>query len=329
MAEAWREKGGTTNAAATTAADRLQRILYILPAAARDEGVRLEELARRLEVSREALLSDITEVTNRAYYHPAETGSQLQIQLTGERLRVWTTGEFQRPLRLSLPEAVCVGLALRSAGRQEDGEVLARLEEELAAGEAAQRLGELEAVDLRPGDPGIRETLLRAVREQTVLHLRYLKAQDTEPLERPVHPYALIYGEGHWYLVGWCEVSEGVRIFRMDRILRVRPGEGRFEAPADFDPEAYVEGGRVYRGAEEVKVRVRYSRRIARWIAEREDGERDPEGGFTVTHRVVDPHWLVRHVLQYGPDAVVLEPEEAREWVRGVVGEAGQEKGSG
>ena len=115
-------------------------------------------------------------------------------------------------------------------------------------------------------------------------------------LERPVHPYALVYGEGHWYLLAWCTVSEGVRIFRVDRILEVR---------------------------------VRYSPRIARWIAEREAGEWDADGAFGVTHQAADPHWAVRHVLQYGPDAVVLEPEEVRRLVREVVGEAKQEQESG
>jgi predicted DNA-binding transcriptional regulator YafY len=108
----------------------------------------------------------------------------------------------------------------------------------------------------------------------------------------------------------------------MDRILEADACDATFRVPADFDPDAYIEGGRVYRADEEREVRVRYSARIARWIAEREEGEWDEEGGFTVAHRVVDPHWLVRHVLQYGPDAVVLEPEEAREWVRGVVNNA-------
>ena len=39
-----------------------------------------------------------------------------------------------------------------------------------------------------------------------------------------------------------------------------------------------------------------------------------------MTYQVADPHWIVRHVLQYGAEAEVLEPEEVRGWVRGVVG---------
>ena len=44
------------------------------------------------------------------------------------------------------------------------------------------------------------------------------------------------------------------------------------------------------RVGEEMAVMVRYAPAIARWIAEREEGDWDPEGGYTVTHRVVDPH---------------------------------------
>ena len=76
-------------------------------------------------------------------------------------------------------------------------------------------------------------------------------------------------GEGLWYLLAYCEVSEEVRIFRMDRILAASPTGRPFLVPAEFDAG------------------------------------------------VVDPHWIVGHVLQYGADAEVLGPEEARGWVRG------------
>ena len=105
----------------------------------------------------------------------------------------------------------------------------------------------------------------------------------------------------------------------MDRILGAASTGAPFQVPAQFDAEAYIQAGRVYRGGQETEVRVRYSPKIARWIAEREEGEWDTSGGLTVTHRVADPHWIVRHVLQYGADAEVLEPEEVRGWVRGVV----------
>ena len=60
---------------------------------------------------------------------------------------------------------------------------------------------------------------------------------------------------------------------------------------------------------------VHYSPRIARWIAEREGVELEADGSLTMEHPLADVQWGVRHVLQYGPDAEVLEPAEVREEV--------------
>ncbi len=309
----------------STAADRLERFLYILPAASREGGVAVEELASELGISREALQDDLTQVTDRAFYHPAGSGSDVQIHLTGDRVSIWTKGEFRRPVSLSLHEAVCVGMALRGELRSGVQELRQELESRIVAAGAQALMDQFEATDLRGGPGGVRRCMAGALQERTVVDLRYLKPGDDAPLDRPVRPYALAHAEGQWYLLAWCEVSEGVRIFRMDRILEARPLGRTFQLPADFDAGAYIQGGRVFLGGEETAVRVRYAPKIARWIAERETGEWDPEGGFTVTHQVVDPHWLVRHVLQYGPDAEVLEPEEARGWVGGVVKPMGVE----
>ncbi len=62
-------------------------------------------------------------------------------------------------------------------------------------------------------------------------------------------------------------------------------------------------------------LRVRYSARVARWVAEREGVPVDADGTVTLEHPLADPHWALRHVLQYGPDAEVLEPEAIREAV--------------
>jgi predicted DNA-binding transcriptional regulator YafY len=61
---------------------------------------------------------------------------------------------------------------------------------------------------------------------------------------------------------------------------------------------------------------VRYSSRIARWIAEREGKTLAEDGSLTMEHPLADGEWAVRHVLQYGPDVTVLEPSEVREAVR-------------
>ncbi len=319
------------------AADQLERILHIIPAAAREGGTSLEELARELEVPRETVVEDITEVVGRTYYNPAGAGDEIQIELGPEHVQIWTTGEFRRPVRLSIPEAACLEMALRGAvagrGGEERGdadpgegrgtdslELLARLGSALADAGPEEILERIEAVDLGHDPARIRERVTDALHRREACRIRYLKPGESAPEERTIRPYALVHAEGSWYVLGHCEVSGGVRVFRTDRILAVEAAGRTFEVPGDFDAGEYLAGGRVYRAGEEMEVRVRYSPRIARWIAEREAGEEGPDGSWTVTHHVSDPHWIVRHVLQYGPDAEVLEPESVRGMVRGAVG---------
>ncbi len=60
---------------------------------------------------------------------------------------------------------------------------------------------------------------------------------------------------------------------------------------------------------------VRYSPKIARWIAEREGVPLDADGSLTMEHPLADSDWGVRHVLQYGSEAEVLEPQSLRQEV--------------
>ncbi|MET8837829.1 WYL domain-containing protein [Micromonospora sp. NPDC004540] len=55
-----------------------------------------------------------------------------------------------------------------------------------------------------------------------MLRLRYadragaVSARDVEPL-------AYLGNPTHWYLVAWCRLRDGLRCFRTDRIVSVRP----------------------------------------------------------------------------------------------------------
>jgi len=313
-----------------SALDRLDRILYILPRGAMEGGVELAELAKELEVTIRTILDDIDEVLSRAYYHPALTGSQIRPQIEGTRLRVETTGGFQRPTRLSPQEALAVALALRMRMAGEDARALEseRLESLCARMEdvaRTDRQGEdaTPAVHLEKLDPRdqVEEVLLRGHAEGRACRIRYLSAHDTEPAERTVRPWALANGEGHWYTIAWCEAAEDVRIFRFDRTLHAELLEESFSVPEDFDGSEYVEGGQVHDGHFTEEVEVVYGAGIARWVRERWEGEEIDGGAYVVRHGVSDPRWVVRHVLQYGGDAVVRGPERYRALVREGAGE--------
>ena len=62
--------------------------------------------------------------------------------------------------------------------------------------------------------------------------------------KRDLDPYALVYREGAWLVVGWCHLRQEIRSFRVDRIheavMAPKPKSPDFERPADFDVKAYA-----------------------------------------------------------------------------------------
>jgi proteasome accessory factor C len=310
-----------------TAGEQLDRLLYILPVAAREGGCRLDELAQTLGTTIGQVVHDLEEVTARAYYHPAGGADNLQILIDGDRVRIWTTGEFRRPLKLSPLEALALALGFRvlaaeqDAGRRSTLLATASRIESQAAIAPAEPIVDHFAVD--PGDRGgeeIHAAFRQAVKDRRQCRIEYLKANDPAAETRIVHPYALVRADAGWYALAYCSQREDVRAFRLDRVIRASLLRETFEVPAGFEAEEWVApGGCVFRAPEDVEVTVRYSPRIARWVREKGPVEEQEDGSVVVRYRVADPDWLIRHVLQYGADAEILGPDAYRQAIAAVL----------
>ena len=113
--------------------------------------------------------------------------------------------------------------------------------------------------------------------------------------------------------------KDGRELVRVDRIERVTLLDQRYELPEGFTVDQVLDDHRAFIGEPAARVRIRYAAMIARWIAERAGKELDNKGCLVMDHPLGDPEWAVRHVLQYGPDAEVLEPVEVRDRLREVL----------
>jgi predicted DNA-binding transcriptional regulator YafY len=297
---------------------QLRRILLALPHLADGEAYELDALAARIGCDRDTLLRDLTTLLSRDFEPPAFVeGVQLYIDGTSVSM---VSSTFRRPMRLSATElaAIDLGLAMLTAERAPDERpTFARTREQLRALRVSLP-GDVVEADIRSAALGAYESLpaLPVLRDaagaQHPVRILYLRAHGTAPSERVVHPYALLNAEGLWYLAGHCEASADVRIFRVDRIVSAEAEEGHFERPATWRVDDVVSGRRVLRTDAPLQLRVWYGPRVARWITEREGAVPAADGSVEVTYPLADVAWAVRHVLQYGPDAEVLEPAEVR-----------------
>jgi len=160
-----------------------------------------------------------------------------------------------------------------------------------------------------------------AVGERRRIRIKYASRSSSRTTEREIDPYALVFRRHSWYLIGWCHTRRDVRKFKISRILSVMFTQIRFPEPKGFSLEEYTRGWWEVFGGEPVNVAVRFSRRVADLIHERPPREgqsiQELPGGdviYRVNVRGVDEiSWWI---MQYGPDAEVLEPKELRDRVR-------------
>jgi len=302
-----------------TAAARLRRILLLIPHLADGGEHRVSDLARAVGADRETLVRDLETLVTRED-EPGGFVPGVQIYFTGDRVSLTST-PFRRPMRLTASElgALELGLAMLRAERPPD--------ERKAVNGALERLraamvhipsdavaaGQREASLPDPGDATTLATVQRAMAARRKVAITYRGGSKEAATDRTVQPYALVIASGSWYVLGHCESSVGIRSFRLDRIERIEERAESYEIPATFSVDEHLSDRKVLRAGQPRWMRVRYSPRIARWIAEREGRELEPDGSLTMDHPLADIQWGVRHVLQYGPDAEVLEPADVRD----------------
>lgn len=307
----------------TNAAEQLRRILLLIPKLADGEPHSLETVSRMAGVDRAVVLRDIESISER-FEAPGGFVEGLQIFIEADDVSV-IPNHFLRPMRLTRGEllALELGLAmLRGERPPEERRAIdgatARLRTAIAKLPDEEIAGDFRVASLSPaGDLEHLRRLREAFRARRKVRLTYRKADEEAPSSRVVCPYGIVFANGMWYAVANCESSEGIRIFRLDRVEQVEPLEARYDSPRGFSIDAIVKDGKAFQSAEAGTLRVRYSPRIARWIAEREGKQVAEDGSLVMDHPLADRDWAVRHILQYGPDAEVVEPEEVRQAIMG------------
>ena len=305
----------------TTAADQLRRILHLIPHLADGEPHAIAAVAQRAGVERDDLLRDIESISGR-FDMPGGFIEGLQIFIDAEDISV-IPSHFLRPMRLTRNELLALELGLtmlRGERPPEDHRALdgalARLRDVVAKLPDEPISDDFRAATLAsPGDLGHLRALREAFRRRRKVRLAYRKADEEKASRRVICPYAIVFAGGMWYAVAQCEGADGIRIFRLDRVEDVETLDDRFESPREFSVDALLREGKAFQAAAPGTLRLRYSPRIARWIAEREGRPLAEDGSLTLDHPLADLDWAVRHVLQYGPEVTILEPPEAREEV--------------
>ncbi|MBP1991836.1 helix-turn-helix transcriptional regulator [Paenibacillus eucommiae] len=79
-----------------------------------------------------------------------------------------------------------------------------------------------------------------AAAECRTLEMEYNKGKEAPPQTRSIDPYGIVFWKGHWYVVGYCRLRQGLRSFRVDRIQTLVRTAGRFERPSEFSARDFL-----------------------------------------------------------------------------------------
>jgi proteasome accessory factor C len=303
-------------------AERLRRLLAVVPYVVRNPGTTVAELSRLFSVEERELLADLNLLfmTGLPPYGP---GDLVEVDIDDEG-RVWLrmADHFSRPVRLTRAEAVALYLRgtelLGAPGLAEAGPLRSALDK------IAERLGPDALGDLRvevggaEASAGPLEAVRRAADAGERIEIDHYSAARDAISTRRIDPEHVFSALGNWYVVAWDHLAEAERMFRVDRIREVRPtGE-------TFEPRGLLGPGRdLYTpGAEDRTVRLRLGPG-ARWVAEyyRVDRAEERDGALEVTLPTKDLAWVAKLLLRLGGQARVLDPPELAEATRALAEE--------
>jgi predicted DNA-binding transcriptional regulator YafY len=162
------------------------------------------------------------------------------------------------------------------------------------------------------------EILRKALRDNKQVCMVYQSGHTPQGESREVDVYGLFHRSGWWYLVGFCHLRQGMRTFRVDRIMELEATEKDFARPSDFDFHAYI--AQDWQDVPPIKVRMLFAARCA-FLAQYAKGywesfAEQPDGSIMVTFHAPDFNSGASNALTYGPGVTVLEPPEVRRIVR-------------
>ena len=305
-----------------TSAERLRRLLALVPYVSARRVVGLAETAATFGMTERELIDDL----NLAWcveLRAPEPYCPIDLSYEDGEISISQAESIARPLRLAADEASALLVALRmladAAGSPPAAvsRLIAKIEE--AAGAAGAASAQV-AVQLdHPGARGTAATLNTALAEGRRVHLRYYVPGRDEETERDVDPMRLLVVDGWTYLEGWCRSAEGVRTFRLDRVLAVDVLDVPASVPDEAEPvDVDMDSGLFRASASDVLAELDLAP-AARWVAEDypcESVTEQPDGHLRIGLRTPDTTWVRRLALRLGEDARVIGPPALAEDVR-------------
>jgi proteasome accessory factor C len=292
-----------------SSAERLTRLLALVPYVVSRSSVSVAEAAAAFGVTEKQLIDDLNLLWCVELRAP-DPYCPIDLSYEGGEIVVSEAESISRPLRLDVDEAAALLVALRTLaeipGRGDAlSRVIAKLE--AAAGAAARPSSQVAVqVDIRPD---VLVQVRAGLDEGRRLRMTYYVPGRDENTARDVDPMRLLLVDGWSYLEGWCRRAESVRLFRLDRIVELEVLDVAAEIPEDAEP-VDVDRGLFRPSPDDTRVVIELTP-AGRWVADHypcESVTELGEGRVRVVLRTRDTRWVRRLALRLAGSGAIVAP---------------------
>jgi len=284
----------------STPIEQTARLLDLVPFLLSHQGIPVEQLAEHFRVTKEIILDDLNTLwmCGLPGYTPLEL---IDLEFDSGFVTIRNADPLAeiRALVGSELVALVLGLDLLATGSNDlPNEIRARIED------LSERIRSKIGSGISVADPGqseVRALIQKAIVQRAGVRIQYFSPQKDEVKERTITPFDFFHEGAFEYVRAFCELSSGVRTFRMDRIK---------EISKNFIPHTPTQSSSAHKEPLVSTVRInRGDRSTAESLALASD-EVVVGGVLSLSAYSVD--WLTRTVLASRGDLVVEGPSQAR-----------------
>ncbi len=304
-------------------AERIQRLLRLITLLQRDEPNTTESLMRELGVSRRTLFRDLQTLEKAGVPHHHDRARGYRID----------RAFYLPPINLTVPETLGLMLLGKSAVTQRDrpmvGAALSAIYKLIASvpnpiREACTDLMSNVSIapDAQPiGDKEMQyHTLLqRCIDQCRSCRIVYQGPTDPDGLHAVMDPYLLHFVNRAWYVFGYTDVHDEVRMFKLARFSELEDTEDSFDPPENYRAEdklgsawRLIPEGREYKVVLEFTPKVATNVSEVRWHAS-QTHEILEDGRCRMTFTVDGIGEIAWWVCGYADQVTVIKPPALRD----------------
>lgn len=149
-----------------------------------------------------------------------------------------------------------------------------------------------------------------AILNKQVIAFEYFNSE-LQKSNRQVEPLRLVFKSHAWYIVGYCQTKQEIRIFRLSRIRGMQVKEETFdrELPEDYSLNSQQSTDHL------PVLKLKFSPEAAHRLYDEFSAEQlvaQKDGSYVVEFPAELNNWMIHYLLSFGKQVEVLEPESAR-----------------